>query len=780
LAAWFNAAGPRQLAPRATRRLASLTFASLLSIAGCTGTVAGDGNSANAPNGPGSGGTPGTDPGGIGNPEDPVIPFEANTLYSALRKVKGLLVGLPPTDEEVQILVGSSNPADTFKTFIDGWVGAPDTGPLFKEKMVVFFKNVFQQQGFVPTEDFKPQLLENGGFDFGNRPNVGDDAFPRLVRNIEDSFAMTAAEIMASGQPFTNVLSTRTYMMTTALMSTYLQIEMPNDANRRLTQACTTDADCGGAPMKCVLGFGDNMNCRLGWSIDYSGTAIPIEDTLNPASPNYMVFDNQAPASGATTGGNGTDCRGVGPVSLGLTAPAPFDSYALLFQRLLGLTPAYDNADVEECNDQPSLPYFTTSDLTDWRMVTIRTKDAAEPYIKPWDLPALRGATELPLALPRVGFYTTPAYLALWNTNDSNQHRVTANQTLLVALGLSFTSEDTIVPVSEVGLSTEHTTTTGVCYGCHKGLDPLRQFWGTQFDFNDRNDFPPGRFNGDDGNERPSVTGGVLAFGNINTVGANMFELGPLLSQIVDTEVADQAVARFALSIAQKLCFFADSAACAESDPEFRRVAIAFQDSGYSYMTLIRELFSSPLVTGLAATETFNLRNVVVSVSRRTQMCQALATRLGVPDLCALNVPFPPRRFGGGQTDPLATARTMFRTAGSIPIDAFSRGSENLVTPSDPTLFYRAASELLCERASVLVVDVDGGLYTSSDVEGSMATMVQTLMGYTLSDPRFWDALAILREHNNEALASADSATDALRSTFSLACQAPTSIAFGL
>ena len=34
----------------------------------------------------------------------------------------------------------------------------------------------------------------------------------------------------------------------------------------------------------------------------------------------------------------------------------------------------------------------------------------------------------------------TPAFLAVWNTNDSNSHRVTVNQALLVALGQGFTS----------------------------------------------------------------------------------------------------------------------------------------------------------------------------------------------------------------------------------------------------------------------------------------------------------------------------------------------------
>ena len=57
--------------------------------------------------------------------------------------------------------------------------------------MVGFFRNMFQQTGFIPTEDFKLQLLQNGGFDFGGSTrNVGDDAFPRLVQNLQDSFAL--------------------------------------------------------------------------------------------------------------------------------------------------------------------------------------------------------------------------------------------------------------------------------------------------------------------------------------------------------------------------------------------------------------------------------------------------------------------------------------------------------------------------------------------------------------------------------------------------------------
>ena len=73
------------------------------------------------------------------------------------------------------------------------------------------------------------------------------------------------------------------------------------------------------------------------------------------------------------------------------------------------------------------------------------------------------------------------------------------------------------------GLDTAHSVAGSECFGCHKSLDPLRQFWATQYDFNDRNDFPTrGTFNGGAANPRPTTIGGALAFGNVNATGANM------------------------------------------------------------------------------------------------------------------------------------------------------------------------------------------------------------------------------------------------------------------
>jgi hypothetical protein len=438
------------------------------------------------------------------------------------------------------------------------------------------------------------------------------------------------------------------------------------------------------------------------------------------------------------------------------------------------------------CYEHASKPYFTTEDLTDWTWVTITHKanpGDRTPVIRPYDLPALRSASELALSLPRVGFYTTPAFLALWNTNDSNQHRVTVNQTLLAALGQSFTSDSTIVPLSQDGLDATHAVAGSECAGCHKSLDPMRQFWGNQLDFNDRNDFPAGnRFTGAAANPRPASPGGGFAFADVNDTGSDITALGPLLARVTD----GAGLHRFGITIAQDLCFWANSTACSESDPEFRRVVGAFENSAptpYNFAVLIKEFFASPLVTGAVATGTFPTANSVpVSISRRDHFCAALSNRLGKPDLCAQAIP-----------RPSSTQTATATIAQSVAADAFSRGSQTPVTPSDPTLFYRSASELLCSNISKQVVDPTGGggVYSMSDVPGAISNMVEKLMGYPPGHPLYAEAKAVLQEHYDGAKAMRIatgtgtqmrqvSATEALQSTFVLACESPTAVGIGL
>jgi hypothetical protein len=227
---------------------------------------------------------------------------------------------------------------------------------------------------------------------------------------------------------------------------------------------------------------------------------------------------------------------------------------------------------------------------------------------------------------------------------------------------------------------------------------------------------------------------------------------------------------RFAMAMTQSLCNFANSTACIESDPEFRRVARAFETGNYNFPALIKELMSSPLVTGAKTTVTAEMLGLTVSIARRDQLCTSLSTRLGKPDLCGLVVPVPS-----------ATQLATQKIATSVPADAFSRGSELPIMASVPTLFYSAATEMLCENIASQVVDATAGsVFSSASPPTAIADIVQKIMGYPPTDPLYAGAVQILQDNYDQHIAARANATNSMRSTFALACQSPTSLSFGL
>jgi len=677
---------------------------------GATGTGAGSGGGGNAGNGQaGNGG------GAAGNGGGFTTPL---STYSALRKIKSVLTGLAPTDAEVT----ATTDATALKGLIDTWMGTPQ----FQDKMILFFQNAYQQSSLAVL-DYEFQLRKRpGAFDLPYAI-FGDNAFPMLFKNLKETFARTALQLIAEGRPLTDILTTQRFMMTTALKSMYMQIEMPYDIHT----------------------FNFQFN---------HGTRPALTDTMDPTSSNYLVFGYVAPTTTTGRGPSGTTCAGDS------TKISTYPGSTNLFHVLLGVIDRDSTNNGQGstnlgCFEHAIQPYFTPTDLSDWQMVTIT---ATGTPIVSYNLPALRTATTLPSRLPRVSFFTTPSFLAVWNTNDSNQHRVTANQALLAALGEGFTNATASIPAppSSVGLDGQHAVTGSVCFACHKSLDPMRLFWQNQFDFNDQ--VP----------SKATSTTASFGFGDIMQNGASLVDFGKFLGQVTDTLVANQPVNRFALATAQHLCFFANSAACEETDPEMRRVALAFQNASYDFKTLVRELFSSPLVTTWSSTATFAADGVTISVARRDQLCAALSNRLGKPDLCEIVTP-----------TPTGVTTATNRLAGSIPADAFSRGSQLPVTPPDPNLFYRAASELVCEAIAAKVVDGPAAtnLYTSATGSAAaMTDMVVKVMGLPPSDPHYAGALKALQDHYNGAVAARSTTTASLRSTFAAACQSPSSLALGI
>ncbi|MEY4589247.1 MAG: hypothetical protein RL497_1323 [Pseudomonadota bacterium] len=638
---------------------------------------------------------------------------------SALRKIKNTLTGLAPTDAE---LAKGSTP-EALNELIQSWMNTPE----FDEKMLFYFANTFQQSS-LSVEDFQNQLRNRPGA-FNLPYNIyGDNAFPMLFKNMKESFARTALHFVKEGRSFADVLTTDEHMMTTALKSLYMQIEANNDT-------------------------ASNSNV-MKWRYNY-GRRPALADTLNPASPDYMVFGYEAPST-ITAGRKFTDnCNG----DTSLEAQFPGNVY--LFHVLLGSVDR-DTGDGPGMSDTPcweraTKPYFTPEDLSDWKLVKI----VRGTRIEPWELIKLRASgNSLPSVASRIGFFTTPAFMAVWNTNDSNSHRVTVNQALLVALGQGFTSAEQSIPVppNTAAVDGAHAVSTSECYACHKSLDPMRQFFKNGYNDNDKPKTGTGS------GAQPS-----FGFGNVSGNGRSLVEFGQFIKQVTDDAVPGDTINRFALEMTQKLCYFANSARCIETDPEMRRIAKAFEASNFNYKQLVVSLFSSPLVTASASTQTTASNGISISITRRQQLCQALSNRLKVPDLCQIALPL------------LEDKSSIGRLAGSLPADAFSRGVAEPVTASDPTIFYRAAGELLCEAAAGLVVDGSQyKVFSSSNVPAALEEMVSSLMALPPSEPKHARALAILKAHHAAAVAAGANAANALRSTFTAACLAPSSTGLGI
>src|SRR5260370_37105640 len=119
----------------------------------------------------------------------------------------------------------------------------------------------------------------------------------------------------------------------------------------------------------------------------------------------------------------------------------------------------------------------------EWERVTGRRPAPGEITTPVFDLQGFRAGHDLVLRTPRVGFFTTPSFLAEWNTNNSNQARVTINQTLIVALGRAISPQNAALPPSIAAVDQAHAPQGSACFACHQSLDPMRQYFRQQYSF---------------------------------------------------------------------------------------------------------------------------------------------------------------------------------------------------------------------------------------------------------------------------------------------------------
>jgi hypothetical protein len=122
-----------------------------------------------------------------------------------------------------------------------------------------------------------------------------------------------------------------------------------------------------------------------------------------------------------------------------------------------------------------------------------------------------------------------------------------------------------------------------------------------------------------------------------------------------------------------------------------------------------------------------------------------------------------------------------------LPSDGYGRGSVAPVLPNQPSLFYRAGVENICEAVAARTVDVplakqlpNVKQWTSKAPDGAIAEFVSLIMALPASDARTAAATALLKEHYAKAMEAGATASNALKSTFVVACLAPTSVSIGL
>ncbi len=661
--------------------------------------------------------------------------YEPMPVEGYVAKTKMLLTGVPVTNED--LVAVRADPA-ALRDLLRQWL-ATDEG---RAKLRGFFSVAFQQGDNTNNLQSITDTMNGGYF---RASGAGPDhvvGFGTLAaENFKESFARTAVYYMENNLSFADLMQTDTYMMTSAMALVLGHREMVSRGNDGRINATPGRAY---PPLKFVR-----------------GQAISIDESLDPASPNFWTFatdaypgwwpdciaGNEFTTTITTTDGNGDQLSvAVNNISgLGATIAAA---------DIVGCASGQTNAVQLGLVEGGAAPPIGLASFYDWKMTKVIQAD--QDYMGIEALTAFRKNQPLVLRTPRVGFYTTPAFLALWQTNDANSFRVTANQSLIAGLGMAFAPNENIVvtPEQVEALDEEHVDPTSPCFGCHQSLDPMRQIFLSEFNV----------FNSiqTDAEERAKTA--HFAFAGSNEALGSLADLGRVIA----------ANPGFAEAWVQKLCFFANSQACPTDSQQFKDLALGFETSGFNFGELVVDLFSSPLVTGTSCVANDDGDAVgtgdIASISRRDHFCAALANRTGIANICSLSEDAVTKPFN----------YKFFNLVRSFSADAFPRGSQTPLTVSEPGMIPRIMQENFCkETAQSDRVVGDGAVFDSALGSAGVVTLVTRLMGLPPEDPRHAEAVQLLTEHFESAKATSNDRT-AMQSTFIVACMAPSLIGVGL
>ena len=536
----------------------------------------------------------------------PVTQTDPLPVHSGLAKVKMLLSGLPVTASEYQAV--QAEPA-ALKPLIETWMATPE----FEQKMRTFFTLAFQQ-----TDRNKLNLTEGLLHQFGGISGI-DGLNDALIQNIMESFPRTVVHMVNEGRPFTEVVTTRSFMMTTAMM---VLLAFHNDRHI---------ADRGRFVRY------DSLEDVIPATISVTAGSRPYRESLDPNHANFMQF--QFPDFPCASPSVSRTDRG---------------------RIIEGLEAMFGSSNTKRCGaPQPRFitanPPLRDDDYRDWRWVTVSRPEAGQAPHQFYELETLRQSSSLRTNVERVGFFSTPAFFSQWPSNEDNSLRVTLNQALIVALGISLEIESAFIPVVEGrAVDEQHADPTTVCYACHQTVDPMRQFFRQTYSaaYHEQRDSD------------------VVSTPARYLIGEQRGGQG--VGDLADLLAADPS---FASAWVQRLCRHANSDGCPENDA-FERIRTAFIESSFDFKVLVRELFSSSLITGAEG----QVSTLGLSVMRGDHFCDLLERRLGLVDACGQD-PFT-------EYDRRSFRATMAQLASSIPRETFSRAKATPI-PSPMSVCFR-------------------------------------------------------------------------------------------
>lgn len=442
---------------------------------------------------------------------------------------------------------------------------------------------------------------------------------------------------------------------------------------------------------------------------------------------------------------------------------------------VLGILAHTDQADQRENSQKfQDMPSVEPSDYNDWRTVTLLQGTAPVAYERSDSfmatVRAIQDGDTYTLLAPRVGFFNTPSFIFNWETNPSNQFRITTNQTLLTAIGLTFEAGDTTLPNHAEGIHETHAKPGTDCYGCHKFMDPMRNVFAKYYHNKNM------RALESHGDQNPD-----FAFQGVSQNISTMDDFAAVLASHPN----------FAFAWASKACQYFTSVECDKKYPDLvQELANNFSESGYKFKTLLVDLFTSSLVIYGPSDNS----NMLISINRRDHFCFAMNKRIA--DISAQNGLLEVVDFCDSTTNYRASQVNL------IPNDSYSRGGVALLQPTELDPFYIKSVEYLCDnRDWWLAGNGAEKTFDRTNVTQSLDDLTQHVIGIPTSNEHYSDVRNALQRNYDITRASPVCASPqdidinyttspacglglsqqrAMESMWRFACSAPTSIGLGL